>query len=179
MDLNRFSIEEFHGYIVERGLVRRGDQTGCSDEEIAHLARTQGVQRIPALYRDFLRVMGKSPYPLMTGTTWAYEDLLRIKQSSLELLEDDGADPAILDDALVIAMHQGYVVYYIPGASTASDDPGVWTYVEEEQPTNPWPTFRRFLWSLAEMRGEELGIYKELEATGRFTMTRQPGDEDD
>jgi hypothetical protein len=157
---------------MAKRLVAAGDLLGCSDAEIADLMRVQQVTRVPSLYRDFLRVMGRRPYPLMTGTDWSYEDLLVIKGSFRELLAEDDADPALLDDALVIALHQGYVVYYIPGVGTAPDDPGVWTYVEGEQPTNPWPTFRAFLLSLADMRRSALGTYETLATDGRFTMLR-------
>ncbi|MEV5706713.1 SMI1/KNR4 family protein [Actinoallomurus sp. NPDC052274] len=172
MNPKTFSIEEFRDHLLDEGLVRSKDVVGCSEAEIDELMRVQRVSRIPGLYRDFLRVMGKSPYPLLSGTDWSYEDLLRIKESAREILAEDGADPGILDDALVIAMHQGYVIYYLPAIGAAGDDPGVWNYIEEEQPTNPWPTFRAFLLSLIELRREELGVYRDLEAGGRFTMTQ-------
>lgn len=172
MDPRTFSITEFRDHLIAEGLAGSGDLVGCSEDEVEQIKRAQQVSRIPALYHDFLRVMGKSPYPLMIGTDWSFDDLLELKGDTREIFEEDGLDPAILDDALVIAVHQGYVVYYIPAAGSASDDPAVWTYVEGKQPTSPWPTFRAFLLSLVDMRRRALGAYEELEAGGRFTMTR-------
>jgi len=167
MDPNRFSLPEYRNHLLERRLIRRRDQAGCTDAEIEQVMRAQRLTRLPALYRDFLKVMGKSPYPLMTGTDWSLHDLLEIKDAAQELLREDGADPAILEDALVMAMHQGYIVLYIPQAELAPDDPEVWLYEEQGQPRRQWPSFRRFLLSIAEAREKEIAVYKNLAATGR------------
>jgi hypothetical protein len=166
-----FSITEFRDHLVAEGLAAAGDFAGCSEGEIQHVMRAQLVLGVPALYRDFLSVMGRRPFPLMQGTDWAYSDLVELKQDSVELLEENDLDPAMLDDALVIAMHQGYVIYYIPSASTAPADPPVWTYAEGGRPTASFGTFREFLRSLEEMRRREVAAYQELNAGGRFTMT--------
>lgn len=170
--MNGFSIAAFRDRLVAEGLAGPGDFAGCSDEEIAAVVRAQRVIALPALYRDFLAVMGKRPYPLMQGTDWAYRDLLELRQDAAELLDENDADQSTLDDALVIAMHQGYVLYYIPRASTAPPDPPVWTYVEGEEPSESFGTFREFLVSLADMRRREVATYRDLEASGRFSMTR-------
>lgn len=167
-----FSVVEFRDRVVGEGLAAAGDFVGCSDEEIAAVVRAQRVVALPALYRDFLAVMGKRPYPLMQGTDWAYQDLLELRQDAAELLDENDVDQSMLDDALVIAMHQGYVLYYIPGASTAPPDPPVWTYVEGEEPSASFGTFREFLVSLEDMRRREVATYRDLEASGRFSMTR-------
>ncbi|GAA2423122.1 hypothetical protein GCM10010191_38800 [Actinomadura vinacea] len=167
-----FSIAEFRDHLVAEGLAAAGDFAGCAEAEIHGVLRAQLVLGVPALYRDFLAVMGKRPYPLMQGTDWTYDDLLELKRDSADLLRENDADPALLDDALVIAMHQGYVFYFIPAASAAPADPPVWTYTEGEQPVRAFGTFREFLVSLERMRRRELSAYRELEASGRFTMTR-------
>lgn len=172
MNRESFSIAGFRDRLVAEGLAGAGDFLGCSDDEIGAVTRAQRVVGLPALYRDFLAVMGKRPYPLMQGTDWVYQDLLELRQDAAELLEENGVDQAMLDDALVIAMHQGYVLYYIPGASTAPADPPVWTYVEGEEPSESFGSFREFLVSLEDMRRREIATYRELEASGRFSMTR-------
>ncbi|MFI0404525.1 SMI1/KNR4 family protein [Actinomadura sp. 3N508] len=172
MSQGGFSVAEFRDRLVAQGLAAADDFLGCSDEEIAAVVRAQRVIGLPALYRDFLAVMGKRPYPLMQGTDWAYRDLLELRQDAADLLDENGLDQAMLDDALVIAMHQGYVLYYIPHASTAPPDPPVWTYVEGEEPSQSFATFREFLVSLEEMRRREVATWRDLEASGRFSMTR-------
>ena len=172
MNSAEFSVVEFRDRVVAEGLAGAEDFLGCSDEEIGAVLRAQRVVALPALYRDFLAVMGKRPYPLMQGTDWAYQDLLELRQDGAELLEENGLDQAMLDDAAVIAMHQGYVLYYIPRASTAPADPPVWTYVEGEEPSESFATFREFLVSLADMRRREIAAWRDLEASGRFSMTR-------
>ncbi|WUI01182.1 hypothetical protein OHR68_04990 [Spirillospora sp. NBC_00431] len=176
MNSAQFSVVEFRDRLVAAGLAGADDFVGCTDEEITAVVRAQRVIGLPALYRDFLAVMGKRPYPLMTGTDWAYQDLLGLRQDAAELLDENDADQAMLDDALVIAMHQGYVVYYIPHASTAPADPPVWTYVEGEEPAERFATFRAFLLSLEEMRRREIATWRDVEATGRFSMTRVEDD---
>lgn len=176
MNGDGFSVVQFRDRLLAQGLAGPGDFLGCSDEEIAAVVRAQRVVALPALYRDFLAVMGKRPYPLMQGTDWAYRDLLELRQDAAELLTENDLDPSMLDDALVIAMHQGYVLYYIPHASTAPADPPVWTYVEGEEPSESFPTFRAFLVSLENMRRREVATYRDLEASGRFSMTRVEDD---
>ena len=171
-----FSVARFRDRLVAEGLADARDLLGCSDEEIGAVVRAQRVIALPALYRDFLAVMGKRPYPLMQGTDWAYQDLLELRQDAAELLQENDVDEAVLDDALVIAMHQGYVLYYIPHASTAPADPPVWTYVEGEEPRQSFGTFREFLVSLEVMRRREVATYRDLEASGRFSMTRVEDD---
>ncbi|GAA1885527.1 SMI1/KNR4 family protein [Actinomadura bangladeshensis] len=168
MSRDAFSVVQFRDRLLAQGLAGPGDFLGCSDEEIAAVARAQRVVALPALYRDFLAVMGKRPYPLMQGTDWAYRDLLELRQDAAELLAENDLDPSLLDDALVIAMHQGYVLYYIPHASAAPADPPVWTYVEGEEPAESFRTFREFLVSLEDMRRQGLAARRTLAASGRF-----------
>lgn len=148
MNRDTFSITEFRDHLLRECLVGDGQLLGCTPDEIRQVARAQRVVKLPALYEEFLAVMGKNPYPLMWGTDWAYEDLLELKQDAVQLLRENDVDPGFLDDAVVIAMHQGYVFYYIPSASTAPADPPVWTYIEAEEPVLSFPTFRDFLLSL-------------------------------
>lgn len=176
MNRDAFSVGRFRERVLAEGLAGPGDFLGCSDEEIAAVVRAQGVVALPALYRDFLSVMGKRPYPLMQGTDWAYRDLLELRQDAAELLAENDLDQSMLDDALVIAMHQGYVLYYIPHASTAPEDPPVWTYVEGGEPSESFATFSEFLVSLEDMRRREVATYRELEASGRFGMSRVEDD---
>jgi hypothetical protein len=168
MDQNSYSIKEFRGYLVSEGLAKSENFTGCTEEEIQHLMDVQQVEKIPKLYYDFLILMGKRPYPLMVGTDWSYKHLLEIKEWSIELIQEEGEDPSLLDDALVIAMHQGYMMYYIPFISMVSEDPPVWVYVEKEAPKMIALTFREFLLQVVDM--ERHWLKRKLTTVERLTL---------
>jgi hypothetical protein len=103
--------------LVASGVVREGELTGCSPEEVDELRLDQGVSRLPEEYTCFLRLAGRGAGALMRGTDAFYPGLLGIRQDVESLLEDSGAEVALSADSFVIAMHQGYQAYWIPSVS--------------------------------------------------------------
>ncbi|GAA1775812.1 hypothetical protein [Actinomadura chokoriensis] len=158
LDPRRFTIAEYRAAVQARRQVRPGELAGCSPGEIDTLMYTQGVGRIPWLYREFLGAMGKNPKPLMPTVDWSYPDLLQAKAEVLEDLRSDAVDTGFLDDALVIGLGSGHFIYYIPDASTAPDDPPVWTASDGTDRVRLHATFREFLLSILDGAGQAVEI---------------------
>lgn len=135
-------IAEFVQRLVSDGLVASDDLAGCTTVEIEEIARVQHVP-LPAGYREFLLLAGRSAGKLMKGSDWKYPFLLEIKKECQELVVDNGNSPDFLDGAVVFMMHQGYMFYYFPAEHVGEADPLVWMYVEGEE-NLPGPADGRF-----------------------------------
>jgi hypothetical protein len=117
---------------------------GLTDDEIREIQTDQGLDSLPACYREFLRCMGRCAGQFLTGTDAFYPALLGIKADVLELLRENAASDLIGDDAVVIGMHQGYQAYWLETAS--EDDPAVYFYQEGETGiSKKWASFSAFL----------------------------------
>lgn len=154
LDPRRFTPAEYREHVRARRPVGPGELAGCSPGEIDNLMYVQGVARIPRVYREFLGAMGKNPRPLLPTVDWSYSDLLQIKAEVTADLQSDDVDTSFLDDALVIGLGSGYFLFYIPDASTAPDDPPVWTTTDGTDKKQIHATFRDFLLSIADSSGK-------------------------
>ncbi|MFA1538471.1 hypothetical protein [Actinomadura monticuli] len=158
LDPRRFTIAEYRRQVLARRRVLPGELAGCSPGEIDTLMYTQQVGRVPWLYREFLGAMGKNPHPLMGTVEWSYPDLRQAKDEVIGDLRSDGVDTSFLDDALVIGLGSGHFIFYIPGASTAPDDPPVWTTSDGSDRKQIHATFREFLLSILDGDGHPVEI---------------------
>lgn len=153
LDPRRFTPAEYREHVRARRQAGPGELAGCSPGEVDTLMYVQQVGRVPWLYREFLLAMGKNPHPLLPTVDWSYSDLLQAKAEVTGDLRSDGVDTAFLDDALVIGLGSGHFIYYIPDASTAPDDPPVWTTTDGTDRKQLHATFREFLLSIVDSAG--------------------------
>lgn len=88
------------------------DVLGCTEEEVAGLKRTQGVQ-LPDDYRRFLILMGrKANIQHLVGSDYSFSQLNDLQEWGNELLAECQL-PELPEGAFVIAMHQGYQFYFL------------------------------------------------------------------
>lgn len=117
---------------------------GVSDEELREFAEDQAITSIPGRYAEFLKAMGRAAGPLLVGTDAFYPDIIGLKRDGLELLADSGVAGLASSDVIVIAMHQGYQVYWMADVST--DDPPVYMYQEGDKGiSKKWDSLTEFL----------------------------------
>jgi hypothetical protein len=117
---------------------------GLTDNEMQEIQIDQGLEALPACYREFLRRMGRCAGQLLIGTDAFHPALLGIRADALELLRENGVSHLIGGDAVVIGMHQGYQAYWLETAS--EDDPAVYLYQEGDTGTRKrWTSFSAFL----------------------------------
>lgn len=117
---------------------------GCTDAEIEALRIDQGVSRLPSDYISFLKQVGRSAGPLLRGSEAFYPELLGIKEDARELVAENRANVRIDTESFVIAMHQGYQIFWFPDVST--DKPNVLMYQEGDAVSQRmWPSFADYL----------------------------------
>ena len=125
----------------ERGII------GLSESEIDAVRSVYG-QLLPAYYLEFLRRMGSSAGVLWMGTDAFYPEIMKIKSWALELLSENKVSHFMPETAIVIAIHQGYQVYWLEPSNV--DDPPAATYIEGSSDIgNRWDSFSGLICSEA------------------------------
>lgn len=136
----------FFGRLVELidGIRGESPLEGLTDREIERLRADQGVRRFPVFYEEFLLRMGRRAGSLLAGTDAFYPALLGGKERGARLLAENGVEHLMPEDAVVIAVHQDYMLYWI--WPNSGEDPPVHEYVEGESAVRrSWPSFTRYL----------------------------------
>jgi SMI1 / KNR4 family (SUKH-1) len=118
--------------------------SGCDESEIAEIKADQRVRRLPAAYVDFLERVGHGAGEFLAGTDAFYPRILGLKEAAEELFAEGKVKISLEAEAFVIAMHQGYQVFWFP--SVTEDDPKVIMYQEGDQgAAYEWPSFSAYL----------------------------------
>lgn len=121
------TIDGLIDYLVEAG--SPGDRfAGCTSAEIEAIRLDQGVPLVPRDYARFLEMVGREAGLLLRGTDAFYPEILGIKRDAQELLEGGGSGLRLEPESLVIAMHQGYQVFWFQ--SVREDAPRVLMHQE-------------------------------------------------
>lgn len=117
---------------------------GAAEEQIAEIQKAWGVSRLPSAYLDFLTRMGLSAGRVLRGTDAFFPVLLQMRGWADEFFEENSGLISRPDEAVVFAMHQGYLVYWM--SNTSSSDPEVVLCTEASpSPLRVWPSFTAFL----------------------------------
>lgn len=98
---------------------------------------------MPAEYRCFLQIAGKSAGKIFRGTDIFYPRVLDLKDVARELLVELDAAYLLPADAKIFCMHQGYEInYFLPG----SNDPPIFQFFEgQSSVSQPWTSFSEYL----------------------------------
>jgi SMI1-KNR4 cell-wall len=108
-----------------------GDQelAGASDEDITELENYAGG-RLPAVYKQFLKQLGRSAGELFRGSEYALSQkfCLHLKEHAEELLKRKEASFTLPQSAFVFLMSQGYQFTFFN--LDEGDDPTVYHYLE-------------------------------------------------
>lgn len=121
------SMSDLIGEIIKVEMAAGDTISGCSSEEIKQLEADLQVN-LPGSYKEFLKAMGKSAGQFLNGSDVYYPDLEKLKESSKELLKDNGNPFKLRPQDFVFFNHQGYQFMYFD--TTAGDDPPVLRYIE-------------------------------------------------
>jgi hypothetical protein len=113
---------------------KSADLAGVSDEEISDLERYAGG-RLPLVYKQFLRHLGRSAGELFRGTDHSFRQRdLRWKLEAEEIIARSQAPFLLSPSAFVFLMAQGYQFSFFH--IDQGDDPSVHHYLEgASQPT--------------------------------------------
>lgn len=148
-------LDQFRRRLIQLGQLDLSELRPCSEAEVADLEARVGL-RFPGAYREYLLLMGHGAGPFLAGSDCFYEHVVSIQQWARELLEDNGVEQQLPDDALVCWMHQGYQFLWMH--SSQGEDPPTFYYNEALPETASLPqrtaSFSEFLISELEADAE-------------------------
>ncbi|MHA6620578.1 hypothetical protein [Pseudonocardia sp. DLS-67] len=124
---------------------------GASDEEIDHMAMTQGVSAVPASLREVLRLLGRKPTVWFSGSTFGVHVDAAVKQDALDCFDE--ADEHSMRDprnilAVVDAAGSSYVV--VDGADLERPDPPLWVLTEAGDVRKRWGSVTEWFANVAD-----------------------------
>lgn len=125
-------FEAFARKLVAAGLVDEDDPlVGLDAAEIAQLEEHFQV-KLPAAYKNYLSVMGRSSGEFNSGSNFWYPEVLGFKKDACELLPRRLPAFNLSDHDFVFGTHQGYQFWYFD--TRAGEDPPVFYYLEGDMP---------------------------------------------
>jgi hypothetical protein len=135
-----FVFRDTPQYLIEQHYRRLTAFVGYSEAEVAAAEATLGV-RFPAVFRQFLREMAKSPGDLFRGSDLAgITEFPRFRTEALELLAETDPELRLPAEAVVFLWHQGYTFMYLLASGGFDTAPMQWTEAER-QPRQVAATF--------------------------------------
>ena len=140
-------LDELIRHRIEQGRATAADFRGCSDAEVANLESAVELS-LPTLFKDYLRLMGKSAGEMLCGSD--------IRFGCLHLLTGEGREEmagrgvTLPPDAFVFFAHQGYDYMYFFTSDGAGDPPVHRYHSDWEDPRQVFPAFSGYLrWMFA------------------------------
>lgn len=101
----------FKEKIISAGLDIKRPLLGLSDEEIEEVEACQAV-KLPVLYKLFLKECGRSAGRLLHDVDFLFPVIRDLKRKLEDVIEEDGADFRLPDNAFVFAAYQGAQYHY-------------------------------------------------------------------
>jgi hypothetical protein len=116
--------------MLEEGIADRDNLIGCSEEEIKDIEQRFHL-KLPGLYKDFLRVMGRKAGNLFYGENMFYPEVLKFQENAKFMMMNDDLTAPLIElppTAFVFGHHQGEQFLFF--LTSESDDPSVYHYLE-------------------------------------------------
>ncbi|MFF2552662.1 SMI1/KNR4 family protein [Nocardia sp. NPDC058058] len=149
--------------LVRGGLVIEEAIHGCSAAEVDALMDAQGVEELPASYRQFLRCTGKDPYWLSRNDEWDHSWVLEAKEIACEIVVDDyERDFEQFEKAFVFLTHHGYMFFYFRPEDLGLPDPTFWIFAGDEPVRDSGLSFNQWLRTLADYLPAAIELRREL-----------------
>jgi len=121
-----------------------GGVLGLSQAQVSEIQNAWGVRELPSAYVEFLTRMGARAGRVLRGTDAFHPVILQMRNWADEFFEENAEVLSLPDRAVVFAMHQGYLAYWMSDISEA--DPEVVLCAEgQSAPLRVWPSFTAFL----------------------------------
>jgi hypothetical protein len=119
--------------IVETGLARLDEVIPGSPDDVARLEARYGT--LPRAYGRFVRRAGGGAGRFLAGTDWRVNELLHALEVRAKVDAGPNAAWEQDEDALLIAIHQGYTGFYL---ANRDDDPRVMMFRESSATPTLW-----------------------------------------
>jgi hypothetical protein len=103
---------------------------GCTQEEIDSLIKAQNVKRLPEVFLQYLKTMGKRGLSAVyTGSDWGISTMTYTKAWLFEDMDKDDEYFTWPEDAFIFFSHGGYEIRYFL-TDNDNDNPPVYQYTE-------------------------------------------------
>jgi hypothetical protein len=127
-----FVFRDTPQHLIEQHHRRLTTFVGYSEAEVAAAEAQLGV-RFPAVFREYLRALAKSPGDLFRGSHLAgIAEFEQFRADALELLAETDPTLVLSPEAVVFLSHQGYMFVYLLAAGGFDGPPMQWTETERE-----------------------------------------------
>ena len=114
-------------HLIEQHYRRLTNFIGYSEEEVA-LAENRLSVLFPAVFREFLLEMAKSPGDLFRGSNLAgITEFEQFRVDALELMAETDPTLTLPPEAVVFLSHQGYTFFYLLARGGFDASPIQWT----------------------------------------------------
>jgi hypothetical protein len=118
--------------LIEQHYQRATNFVGYSEAEVADAESRLGV-RFPAVFREYLREMGRSRGDLFRGSDFAdISQFEKYRSNALELLSEMDPSLTLPPEAVVFMSHQGYTFVYVLGVGGFDSPPMQWIEMRRE-----------------------------------------------
>lgn len=123
-------VEQLRDNLIENKLAFPKNIRGCSEIDIRELEKHFDV-KLPLIYKDFLRIMGRQAGEYQRGTDIYYNDLFDLRKQFEEILRENNNPFLLKSSIFVFSGHQGIIFHFF---DTEEDfiDPPVYGYLEGE-----------------------------------------------
>jgi hypothetical protein len=170
-DSPEFVYRDTPQHLIEQDYRRLTTFAGYTEAEVAAAEARLGV-RFPAVFRQYLLEMAKSPGDLFRGSNLAgLAEFEEFRADALALLAD--TDPALNlpPEAVVFLFHQGYTFVYLLAVGGFDGPPMQWTETERE-PRQVAPTFADMVDAELQLMESNNRAFRER---GGYYKTLHPG----
>jgi len=82
-----------------------------SEKELERIELLANGQKLPDDYLQFMKKAGNG-IEFLRGSSYTMQEIGKLKNGAIELLEEDESDEALSDNDFVFFMHQGYQFYF-------------------------------------------------------------------
>jgi hypothetical protein len=166
-----FVFRDTPQHLIEQHYRRLTTFVGYPEPEVAE-AEARLVVRFPAVFRQYLLEISKSPGDLFRGSDLAgITEFKQFRASALELLAETDSGLTLPPEAVVFLFHQGYTFVYLLGSGGFDSPPMQWTDTERE-PRQVAATFAGMVDAELQLMESNNRSFREK---GGYYLTLHPG----
>ncbi len=123
--MQKDQIKDFVKQLIDAGFTTGGPMCQCSEDDIKETEKRFNV-RLPAVYKNFLRLIGRNSGNFLQDGSWHYPFEFCLP-GAMDLLEENESSFKMPDGAFVFIYRSNFFMYFQTGGS---DDPPVYIFLD-------------------------------------------------
>lgn len=170
-DIPDYVYRDTPHHLIEREYGRLTRFIGYPEADVSAAETRLGV-RFPAVFRQYLLMMGKSPGDLFTGSDLAgLAEFEKFREDAVALMAETNPALTLPLEAVVFLFHQGYTFVYVLAVGGFDGPPVQWTETDCE-PRQVAPTFAAMVNAELDLMERNNRAFRE---SGGYYKTLYPG----